>query len=139
MSDLETHSGFILWQTATYWRRQIDAALQPLDLTYTQLILLTALSELHDVTQAELARHTNLDITMTSQILRTLEQKGLIERLQQEGDVRSKFPYITKSGLQLLEHALPVVEEVDGSFFSCLKSDTKRCCDLLQKLRDYSR
>ncbi|MBS0636074.1 MAG: MarR family transcriptional regulator [Verrucomicrobia bacterium] len=127
--------GIDLWQTATFWRREVDAALHPLELTYTQFVLLSALSELHEVSQAELARHTNMDITMTSQVIRALEQKGFIERHQQEGDDRSKFPYLTEEGLELIEQAIPVVEEVDNAFFSCLRSDTKRCSDILQKLQ----
>lgn len=131
-------AGNILWQVASKWRRQIELALKPLDLTHTQFILLVAIGELTydgtDVTQGELARHANLDITMTSQIVRTLEQKGLIERRMRPGDDRSKFPHLTKQGLLLLDQAVPVKEEIDRNFFDPLRSDSKKCVDLLQKL-----
>ncbi len=130
--------GILLWQVTTKWRRQIESVLKPLDLTHTQVLLLKAISELTfdgtDVTQAELAREADLDITMTSQILRTLEQKGFIERRQRIGDVRSKFPHLTKLGSQLTEQAIGVIEEINSTFFECLRSDTKKCLDILQKL-----
>lgn len=131
-------AGQLLWQLASKWRRQIELALKPLDLTHTQYTLLASIDELTndgtDITQGELARHANLDITMTSQIVRTLEQKGFIERRLRPGDDRSKFPHLTKQGLQLLEQATPVAEEVDSIFFDHLKSDSKKWVDLLQKL-----
>lgn len=130
--------GLLLWQAASNWRRQIETALKPLDLTHTQFILLTSIHELTydgtDVTQGELARHANLDNTMTSQMLRALEQKGLIERRMRPGDDRSKFPHLTPEGQDLVAQATPVVEEVDGIFFDHLKSDTKKCVDILEKL-----
>lgn len=131
-------AGHLLWQVASKWRRQIELALKPLDLTHTQFIILASVDELtrdgSDRTQGELARHANLDMTMTSQIVRTLEQKGFIERRLRPGDDRSKFPHLTKQGLQLVEQAIPVVEEVDSIFFDHLRSDSKKCMDLLQKL-----
>ena len=130
--------GNLLWVVATKWRRFVENALSPLDLTHPQILLLTCIDELTadgtDVTQAELARYANLDITMTSQIVRTLEQKGFIERRQRPGDVRSKFPHLTRLGQQLVNQAQPVLEEVDSTFFDCLRSDTKKCLDILQKL-----
>lgn len=131
-------AGQILWQVASKWRRQIELALTPLDLTHTQFILLASIDELTsdgtDITQRELARHANLDITMTSQIVRTLEQKGFIERRVRPGDDRSKFPHLTRQGQFLVEQAIPVVEEIDSIFFDHLRSDTKKCVDLLHKL-----
>ena len=141
IEDVKESLGFMLWQASTKWRRQIEEALSPLDLTHTQFILLASLNHLsyegHNASQVDLARHANLDVTMTSQILRTLEQKGFIERRMQTGDERSKFPHLTRLGTQLIEQAMAVVEEIDSSFFDHLKSDTKKCRDILQKLHIY--
>ena len=130
--------GLLLWQVASNWRRQLEHALKPLDLTHTQFIVLSSIHQLTydgtDITQGELARHAELDNTMTSQIIRLLEQKGFIERRMRPGDERSKFPHLTQDGQELVDQATPVVEEVDGIFFESLKSDTKKCMDLLQKL-----
>lgn len=134
----EKSPGFLLWQVSTRWRRQIEGALTTLGLTHPQFVLLASVGWLtrnvSEVTQADLARHCGLDITMTSQVLRTLEKKGLIERQKREGDERSKFPHLTKQGAALVEQAIPLVERIDHLFFDQLGSDLAKCTEILQKL-----
>lgn len=134
----ENSPGFLLWQVSTQWRRQIEAALATVDLTHPQFVLLASLGWLtqndQEITQVELARHCKTDITMTSQILRSLESKGIIERFQRKGNERSKFPRLTKSGAKLVEKALPLVERVDRDFFDRLGPDAKKCIAILQRL-----
>jgi DNA-binding MarR family transcriptional regulator len=69
---------------------------------------------------------------MTSQVLRSLENKGYIERFQLKGNEKSKFPRLTKSGAKLIEQALPLVEAADHEFFKKLKQDTGKCFDILK-------
>lgn len=134
----EQSPGFLLWQVSTQWRRQVETALATLGLTHPQFVLLASVGWLTrdggQVTQVELARHCCTDITMTSQVLRTLERKGYIERQHRDGDVRSKLPRLTESGANLVGKAIPLVEAVDHQFFGRLKQDTKKCVDILQKL-----
>lgn len=134
----EQSPGFLLWQVSTQWRRQIENALAAIGLTHPQFVLLASLGWLtksgRDISQIELARHCKTDIAMTSQILRSLERKGFIERRQLKGNERSKFPCLTQSGAQLIEKALPLVEAVDLDFFKRLENDTARCVEILQKL-----
>ena len=88
-----------------------------------------------DVTQVELARHCGTDVNMTSQILRSLEQKGYIERHRRKGDERSKLPRLTEKGAKLVEQAIPLVEKVDDDFFGKLGQETtEKYIDILQKL-----
>lgn len=134
----EQSPGFLLWQVSTNWRRLIEAALAEIGLTHPQFVLLASLGWLNrnqsEVTQVELARHCRTDINMTSQVLRTLEKKGYIERVLRVGNERSKFPKITENGKKLIEKAIPLVEQVDHRFFEKLGSDTKHCVEILQKL-----
>lgn len=134
----EQSPGFLLWQVSTLWRRQVEAALATLELTHPQFVLLANLGWLarhgKSVTQVELARHCGTDITMTSQVLRALERKGLIERKQQEGNERSKFPSLTPSGGKLIEKAIPLVEAVDADFFKKLGRNQAKYVELLQTL-----
>ena len=135
----EDSPGFLLWQISTLWRRQVETVLATLGLTHAQFVILASVGWLtqngHQVTQIELARHCGTDVTMTSQILRTLERKGYIERRHREGDVRSKLPYLTKKGSKTIELAIPLVESVDNEFFARLKQDTKKFVKILQRLR----
>lgn len=134
----EQSPGFLLWQVSTQWRRQIESALTTLGITHPQFVLLASIGWLTrndtDISQVELARHCSTDINMTSQVLRSLEQKGYIKRFQREGNERSKFPRITEKGALLIEKAIPLVEAVDQKFFEKLGTSTKKCVDILQKL-----
>lgn len=130
--------GFLLWQVSTLWRREVEAALASLELTHAQFVILASvgwLTRSGEVTQVELARHCGTDITMTSQILRTLERQGYIERKQHSRDSRSKLPFVTKKGAHKIEQAIPLVEAVDDAFFAKLKQETKKLVPILQKLR----
>lgn len=134
----EQSPGFLLWQVSTNWRRLIEAALAEIGLTHPQFVLLASLEWLNrnqsDVTQVELARHCRTDINMTSQVLRTLEKKGYIERQSRADNERSKFPKVTLSGSKLIEQAIPLVEQVDHRFFEKLGSATKHCVEILKQL-----
>jgi DNA-binding MarR family transcriptional regulator len=64
---------------------------------------------------------------MTSQVLRTLERKGLIERGVDAADTRSRRIRVTESGAALAPRAIAVVEGVDAHFFSVVpESETLR-------------
>lgn len=131
----EQSPGFLLWQVSTDWRRRVEAALAALNLTHPQFVILASVGWLtregSRVTQVELARHCKTDITMTSQILRTLEKKGYIERFQLEGNDRSKFPHLTEKGADLVKKAIQTVESVDLAFFG---NKAKKCVDALREL-----
>jgi len=78
------------------------------------------------ITQAMLARHTKLDMMMTSQVLRTLESRGLLERNPHPTDTRAKVLGLTKEGRKLAWQAVPVVEGVDREFFGSLGAQLNR-------------
>ncbi|MBA2307247.1 MarR family transcriptional regulator [Candidatus Dependentiae bacterium] len=132
--------GFLLWQVSTGWRRKIEAVLSTIGLTHPQFVLLASVGWLTrnqvEISQVELARHCGTDITMTSQVLRSLEKKGFVERKQKKGDERSKYPKLTKKGAELVEKALPLVEAVDHNFFDTLGHDLSKCIEILQKLSE---
>jgi len=110
-----------------------------LNLTHPQFVLLASLGWLTrnhtDVTQVELASHCSTDVNMTSQVLRSLEQKGYIERHRRKGDERSKLPRLTEKGTKLVEQAIPLVEKVDDDFFGKVEPEAmKKYIDILKKV-----
>jgi len=121
-------SGFLLWQVTVLWQRRIAAALRAHELTQVQFALLASLLWLARtegaITQSTLARHAKLDVMMTSQVLRALEARGLIERRPHPHDTRAKVLRLTKTGRSLAARALPDVEHADDLFFAAL--DTQR-------------
>ncbi|AJF65586.1 MarR family winged helix-turn-helix transcriptional regulator [Streptomyces vietnamensis] len=113
--------GFLLWHATLRWQRDIAAALAPLGLTHVQFVLLACAWWLN--TQGEhpnqlaLARQAGTDVKMTSQVLRTLENKGLVAREVDPADTRAKRLRVTDAGAALAPRAIAAVEQVDAEFF----------------------
>lgn len=120
----EESPGYLLWKVSTLWRRSIEAALKPLGLTHPQFVILAAIGWLNEqakkgsgfIRQIEIARFSGLDPNTTSQILKSLHTKQLIQVKAQDG--RSKSPTLTEKGALLLKKAMPVVEQKDHEFFT---------------------
>ena len=114
--------GFLLWHATLRWQRGIAEALAPLDLTHVQFVLLACtwwLNENGDApNQVEVAAQAGSDVKMTSQVLRTLERKGLVEREVDAADTRSRRVRVTQRGAALAPRAIAVVEAVDARFFA---------------------
>ncbi|WP_322870758.1 MarR family winged helix-turn-helix transcriptional regulator [Streptomyces goshikiensis] len=114
--------GFLLWHVTLRWQRDITAALTPLDLTHVQFVLLACTWWLNGQgerpNQLAVARQAGTDVKMTSQVLRTLEKKGLIEREVDPADTRARRLRVTALGAELAPRAIAAVEEVDARFFA---------------------
>ena len=87
--DAPASPGFVLWQVASLWQRSLRGALEEAGLTHAQFVLLASAGWLEaesnarsgaPVTQADIAAHAKTDAVMTSEVLRTLERKGLVRR-----------------------------------------------------------
>lgn len=113
--------GFLLWKVSNAWQRQQRAALQPFGLTHSQFVLLAAATWFGDegtLAQARLAELTGVDAMTTSQVLRTLEAAGLIERGLHPDDPRAKSVVVTARGRELARKAIVAVENTDDAFFA---------------------
>ncbi|GGV02690.1 MarR family transcriptional regulator [Streptomyces litmocidini] len=119
--DTGRSPGFLLWHATLRWQRDIAAALAPLGLTHVQFVLLACAWWLNTrgehPNQLALARQAGTDVKMTSQVLRTLEQKGLVEREVDPADTRAKRLRVTGAGAALAPRAIAAVERVDAEFF----------------------
>lgn len=118
----EESPGYLLSQLTMLLHRRQKKALDPLDLTQTQFVLLTSVAWLtnnsENVTQVEIANLNNFDRMMVSKVLRTLQSKELITRQEHDTDTRAKVIKITPKGKQVLQSALTAVENTDIAFFS---------------------
>ena len=110
--------GFLLWRVTRRWQRELTAALKPLDLTHVQFVLLASTWWLDQPTQRELADQAGTDPMMTSQVVRTLEKRGLVERRPDPDDARARRLSVTRRGRTLAQRAIKVVEEADRAFFA---------------------
>jgi DNA-binding MarR family transcriptional regulator len=114
----------LLWRTTLSWQRAIRAALAPHELTHVQFVLLASLWWLEEhgepPTQARLAEHAGTDAMMTSQVLRKLEARGLLDRQPDPGDARARRLRLTQPGSALTARALADVEAADDAYFATL-------------------
>jgi DNA-binding MarR family transcriptional regulator len=120
--DPDESPGFLLWHVTLRWQRDIAAALAPWGLTHVQFVLLANAWWLNsggeDPNQLALARQAGTDVKMTSQVLRKLEAKGLIQRETDTADTRAKKLRVTGRGAELAQQAIAAVEAADAAFFN---------------------
>lgn len=114
--------GFLLWHLTLAWQRAVAAALGQFELTHVQFVLLACAWWLQEQgctpNQLQLARQAGTDVKMTSQVVRRLEAKGLIERTVDPDDTRARRLRPTRDGARLARRAIVAVENVDARFFA---------------------
>jgi len=125
----EDSPGFLLWQVTTLWQRGIKKALDSIDITHPQFVLLASLlwlsKQKESVTQIDLSLHSKIDPMTTSTVIRTLQRKELIERQEHHTDTRAKSITLTAHGLKVTRQAIKIIEKFDTDFFSSLGGKTK--------------
>ncbi|HYY81659.1 MAG TPA: MarR family transcriptional regulator [Actinomycetes bacterium] len=127
--------GFLLWHLTLTWQRAVTAVLEPLGLTHVQFVLLACAwwlgSQGQVPNQLQLARQAGTDVKMTSQVVRRLEAKGLLEREVDPADTRARRLRLTAEGTRLAQRAITVVEQADGQFFG---TEAAEVTSLLQRM-----
>jgi DNA-binding MarR family transcriptional regulator len=130
--------GLLLWQVTNRWQAAQRAALKPYDITHVQFVLLATLTYLQasgPVTQKTLADMAATDPMMTSQVLRTLESRGLVHRPPHPTDRRARAVAVTDAGRDLANQAVIAVEACDAAFFAGLGGDLPGFTEALRVLR----
>jgi DNA-binding MarR family transcriptional regulator len=136
-ADPEESPGLALWRVTNAWQAAQRAALRPFGLTHVQFVLLASLAWLHQeapVRQRDLALHAQTDPMMTSQVVRALEAKGLIERRPHPADRRARALVVTAAGVALVNRAIVAVEVVDRRFFGPLGAERGALARMLNRV-----
>jgi DNA-binding MarR family transcriptional regulator len=114
--------GLLMWQATNAWQRRVRAALEDVGVTHVQFVLLACLgwmeSQGQAPSQADLARQARTDVMMTSQVIRALEERGLVARTPSPRDARARLLALTDEGRRAVARALPRVEAADVEFFA---------------------
>ena len=105
-----------------------------------QFVLLTTLWWLGEheepPTQTRLAEQAATDPMMTSQVLRRLEARGLLERRVDAGDARVRRLALTPAGQRLVASSLTAVEAADRAHFAALGVRRAAFTEDLGRLQD---
>ena len=116
----------------------IKKELKKLDITQPQFVVLTSLAYLlqkeDEVTQIMISKISGMDVMTVSQIINLLEKNSLIERKQHSKDTRANSVFLTLKGQNILEKAVPLVENIDDKFFNILAEKEQLFKELLKKL-----
>ncbi len=115
--------GYLLWKSSNLRQKKINDTLRRFDLTHVQFIILAYAYHHHQswsqnyLTQTQIAQEGELEVMMTSKVIRTLEKKWFIKRNRNEKDLRSYHSSITSAGIKIFEEAWPEVYRQDQEFF----------------------
>ena len=76
---------------------------------------------------------------MTSQVLRTLAEKGYVERAAHSSDRRAKNLTLTREGREVAERSVRLVEAADKEFFGALGDGAERLTAYMRQLLEADR
>ena len=112
--QLENQLCFPLYACAKEVVRQYRKPLDPLNLTYTQYIVMMALWEYGTMTESELGKIVHLDSGTLAPLLKRLEKLGFIKRSRADNNERKLNITLTDKGETLKEQALSVPCQMEG-------------------------
>lgn len=129
---------FALYSASLAMTKLYQSRLKPLGLTYPQYLVLLALWEKGNVTVSELGARVQLDSGTLSQLLKRLEQAGIISRKRDVGgDERRVLISVTEQGqaLKIAAAGVPAdMVSVMDTPYEELADLTARVATLRQKL-----
>jgi DNA-binding MarR family transcriptional regulator len=92
----------------------------PFDITPVQFSVLTALERDAPIDQVTLAGEVGIDRANCTDVLRRLEERGLIGRVASETDSRAKLCDLTPAGRKLLGRIAPLVSRAHDRTIAAL-------------------
>lgn len=94
--------------------RQYREPLEPLNLTYTQYIVMMVLWEHEEMTEGELGKKVHLNSGTLAPLLKRLEKAGYVNRVRPENNENKLLLSLTSEGEKLREQALGVPPQMQG-------------------------
>lgn len=102
---------FALYSASNHLTSIYRPLLEPLELTYTQFIVLMALWEKENISISQLAKKTKLSKATMTPLLKRLEDKKLIERQRLTDNERQKNIALTRAGRALSQQSTKITEQ----------------------------
>ena len=140
-SDPQLSPAYQLWLASNAWQRALRRAMEPLELTHVQFVILASVDKIkargEEPTQIAVCRFADLDENMTSQVTRSLIGRGLVSREKHPTDGRAYTLRLTAEGPQTLAEARTAAQPVIADFFAPLGDREKEFIELLQILNQH--
>ena len=122
------------------WHFLIKKELKRINLTHPQFVVLASLVYLSqngdEVTQVMISKLSGMDVMTVSQILSLLEKHDFVKRKEHSRDTRAKVVILNKKGEEVLQKAIPLIEQIDELFFGKLDDDEERFKHFLSRLNE---
>ncbi len=122
------------------WHSIIKKELKKMNLTHPQFVVLASLAYLsqndNEITQIMISKLAGIDVMTISQILSLLEKNDFVKRKEHSKDTRAKAVILSKKGEEVLQKAVPLVEQIDEVFFGKLDRDEKQFKHFLARLNE---
>ena len=122
------------------WHSIIKKELKKMNLTHPQFVVLASLAYLsqngNEITQIMISKLAGIDVMTISQILSLLEKNDFVKRKEHSKDTRAKAVILNKKGEEVLQKAVPLVEQIDEVFFGKLDRDEKQFKHFLARLNE---
>ena len=122
------------------WHSMIKKELKKMNLTHPQFVVLASLAYLsqndNEVTQVMISKLSGIDVMTVSQILGLLEKHDFVKRKEHSRDTRAKAVILNKKGEEILQKAVPLVEQIDEIFFEKLDTDEGQFKHFLVRLNE---
>lgn len=109
---LDSQLCFALYSASSHVTSIYRPILEPLDLTYTQFVVLMALWEQDTISISQLAQKAGLSKATMTPLLKRLEQKGLVRRELLPDNERQKSIVLTTAGRDLGKESNAITEQV---------------------------
>ncbi len=127
---LENQLCFPLYAAGKEITRKYQPFLGPLDLTYTQYIVMMVLWEEEQINVKDLGKKVYLDSGTLTPLLKKLEKKGYCVRQRSKQDERVMIVSLTEEGKNLRDQAIKVPQQIG----SCVKLDPDEATILYKTL-----
>lgn len=132
---LENQLCFPLYAVSKNTTKLYKPLLDPLNLTYTQYIVLMVLWEQDGITVKALGQKLYLDSGTLTPLLKKMESKGFLKRQRSTSDERNVEVFLTPQGHQLQEEA----KDIPAKLVQCFdlpEEDIKALYRILNLLLD---
>jgi len=128
--DLKTSLGYLLKETSSTLRAEMEAVLRPLGMTVTHYSCLELLAQRPGMSNSELARGSFVTRQSMNVLLQTLERDGQVTRPAEAPVGRTLPVQLTPRGRRSLEQATAAVRSVEVRMLSGMtevdQADTSR-------------
>ncbi len=138
IARLDEQLCFALYAASNHLTSIYRSLLEPLDLTYTQFIVLMALWEKDDISISQLADKAGLSKATMTPLLKRLEQKGFILRRVLDDNERQKSVTLTEAGRQLSLQSAEITQQAfcETTLSRQQAKDIIKMCQKIVKSKD---